>query len=165
MLEERREQVTRVAIEQSQRATGGTRRSRWKAAAFDGWHEPDKSRGLRPESVSGSGCKSPGRLGLGVQLPGPTLPFGRCYSPKTGRAYLGTTPSQKRVQRICRAISAETGRNTVRLDPKRMVEKLNRMLIGWANYFCLGAVSKAYSAVDLHVRRRLRRWLCDKHHE
>src|SRR5215831_18943992 len=74
MLEERREQVTRVAIEQSQRATGGTRRSRWKAAAFNGWHEPDKSRGLRPESVSGSGCNSPGRLGLGVKLPGPTRP-------------------------------------------------------------------------------------------
>jgi hypothetical protein len=39
-----------------------------------GWHEPDKSRGLRPESVSGSGCKSPGRLGLGVVIQGPTLP-------------------------------------------------------------------------------------------
>jgi hypothetical protein len=30
--------------------------------------------------------------------------FGRCYSPQTGRAYLGTTPSKKRVQRICAAI-------------------------------------------------------------
>jgi RNA-directed DNA polymerase len=37
--------------------------------------------------------------------------FGRCYSRKTGKAYLGTTPSKKRVQRICEAISAETGRN------------------------------------------------------
>jgi len=91
--------------------------------------------------------------------------FGRCYSIKKNRAYLGTVPSKKRVQRICRAISDETGRDTLRLDPKLMVAKLNRMLIGWANYFCLGAVSKAYSAVDLHVRRRLRRWLCDKHHE
>jgi RNA-directed DNA polymerase len=36
--------------------------------------------------------------------------FGRCYSRKTGKAYLGTTPSKKRVQRICAAISAETGR-------------------------------------------------------
>ena len=73
MPEERREQVTRVAIEQSQRLTGGTRRSRWKAAAFNGWHEPDKSRGLRPESVSGSGCKSPGRLGPVVKFHRPTL--------------------------------------------------------------------------------------------
>ena len=91
--------------------------------------------------------------------------FGRCYSMKRSRLYLGTVPSKKRVQRICRAISDETGRDTVRVDPKTMVEKLNRMLTGWANYFCLGAVSKAYSAVDLHARRRLRRWLCDKHHE
>ena len=91
--------------------------------------------------------------------------FGRCYSMRRGRVYVGTVPSQKRVQRICRAISDETGRDTVRLDPKAMVAKLNRMLLGWANYFCLGAVSKAYSAVDLHARRRLRRWLCDKHEE
>ena len=43
------------------------------------------------------------------------------------------------------------------------VEMLNRMLVGWGNYFCLGPVSNAYSAVDQHVRTRLRRWLCDKH--
>jgi len=86
--------------------------------------------------------------------------FGRCYSMKRGRVYVGTAPSKKRVQRICRAISDETGRDTVRLDPKAMVEKLNRMLTGWANYFCLGSVSKAYSAVDMHARRGLRRWLC-----
>ena len=91
--------------------------------------------------------------------------FGRCYPMRRGRVYLGTVPSKKRVQRICRAISDETGRDTVRLDPKAMVEKLNRMLTGWANYFCLGSVSKAYSAVDMHAHRRLRRWLCDKHNE
>ena len=91
--------------------------------------------------------------------------FGRCYSIKRSRVYLGTVPSKKRVQRICRAISDETGRDTLRLDPRTLVEKLNRMLLGWANYFCLGSVSKAYSAVDIHARRRLRRWLCDKHNE
>jgi len=91
--------------------------------------------------------------------------FGRCYSMRKGRVHVGTFPSKKRVQRICCAISDETGRDTVRLDPKTMVERLNRMLTGWANYFCLGAVSKAYSAVDLHARRRLRRWLCNKYEE
>ena len=45
---ERREQVTRVEIELGQLVTGGTRWSRRKAAAFNGWHEPDESRGLRP---------------------------------------------------------------------------------------------------------------------
>ena len=89
--------------------------------------------------------------------------FGRCYSPKTGRAYLGTTPSKKRVQRICEAISEETRRNKTWLDRKTVVEKLNRMMIGWANYFCLGPVSKAYSAVEHHARRRLRQWLRAKH--
>jgi RNA-directed DNA polymerase len=89
--------------------------------------------------------------------------FGRCYSPKTGRAYLGTVPSKKRVMRICDAISSETERNKTLLDAETVVEKLNRMMIGWANYFCLGPVSKAYRAVEQHACERLRQWLCAKH--
>jgi group II intron reverse transcriptase/maturase len=89
--------------------------------------------------------------------------FGRCFSMRRGRILLGTVPSKRRVQRICREISDETERHTFWMDPEIMVGKLNRILIGWANYFCLGPVSKAYRAVDQHVRRRLRRWLCDKH--
>ena len=89
--------------------------------------------------------------------------FGRCYSPQTGRAYLGTVPSKKRVIRICEAISSETGRNKTLLDQETVVDKLNRMMVGWANYFCLGPVSKAYRAVDQHARKRLRQWLCAKH--
>ena len=91
--------------------------------------------------------------------------FGRCYSPKTGRAYLGTTPSKKRVQRICGAISEETRRSRTQLDRKTVVATLNRMMMGWANYFCLGPVSKAYRAVERHARKRLRQWLCAKHHK
>jgi group II intron reverse transcriptase/maturase len=89
--------------------------------------------------------------------------FGRCYSPQTGRAYLGTVPSKKRVHRLCEAISSETGRNTTLLDAETMVGKLNRMLNGWANYFCLGPVSNAYRAVERHTGKRLRQWLCAKH--
>src|ERR1700756_956555 len=89
--------------------------------------------------------------------------FGRCYSPKTGRAYLGTTPSKKRVQRICKAISQETGRNQTQQDATTLVEALNRKINGWANYFCLGPVSTAYRAVERHARKRLRQWLCAKH--
>src|SRR5216683_2983274 len=88
--------------------------------------------------------------------------FGRCYSSKTGRAYLGTVPSKKRVMRICEAISEMTGRDQILLDQGRVVAQLNRTMIGWANYFCLGPVSKAYRAVDRHARKRLRQWLCVK---
>ena len=72
-------------------------------------------------------------------------------------------PSKKRVKRICDAISNETGRNTTLLNPAIVVGKLNRMLNGWANYFCLGPVSKAYRAVEQHAGKRLRQWLCAKH--
>jgi RNA-directed DNA polymerase len=89
--------------------------------------------------------------------------FGRCYSPQTGRAYVGTVPSKKRVIRICEAISSETGRNKTLLDQETVVGTLNRMMTGWANYFCLGPVSKAYRAVERHARKRLRQWLCAKH--
>jgi group II intron reverse transcriptase/maturase len=89
--------------------------------------------------------------------------FGRCYSPRTGRAYLGTTPSKKRVTRICKAISRETARNRTLLEPEMVVETLNRIMNGWANYFCLGPVSKAYRVIERHARRRLRQWLCRKH--
>src|SRR5712691_5700147 len=91
--------------------------------------------------------------------------FGRCYSSKTGRAYLGTVPSKKRVIRICEALSDMTGRDQTPLDQEMVVARLNRTIIGWANYFCLGPVSKAYQAVERHARKRLRQWLCAKHHK
>ena len=41
--------------------------------------------------------------------------IGRCYSPKTGRAYIGTRPSKKKVTRLCREISEMTsGRWTLK---------------------------------------------------
>ena len=89
--------------------------------------------------------------------------FGQCYSPKTGRAYLGTIPARKRVQRICGEIRELTGRNTTSLDSGEIVKKLNRMMCGWANYFCLGPVSPAYRAVDSYATMRLRLWLRTKH--
>ena len=81
--------------------------------------------------------------------------IGRCYSPKTGRAFLGTRPSRKRVNRLCQEISAMTSGSWSK-DVAEQVAALNRKLQGWSNYFCLGQVSPAYGAVDYHVVRRLR---------
>jgi group II intron reverse transcriptase/maturase len=89
--------------------------------------------------------------------------IGRCYSPRTGRAYIGTRPSAKKITRLCREISEVTSRRNGLLDVELMVGRLNRKLAGWSNYFCLGPVSQAYAKVDSHTRKRLRQWLCRKH--
>ena len=46
---------------------------------------------------------------------------------------------------------------------EEVVADLNPMVEGWANYFSLGSVSKAYQIVDAHVGKRLRMWLNAKH--
>jgi hypothetical protein len=53
--------------------------------------------------------------------------FGRCYSPRTGRAYLGTTPAKQRVQCICAAITLVTRRSQTLLDRETVVTTLNRL--------------------------------------
>jgi len=88
--------------------------------------------------------------------------IGRCYSPKTGRAFIGTRPSKKKVNRLCREISEMTSGQRSK-GVKEQVAAINRKMNGWSNYFRLGQVSKAYGSVDYHAVRRLRQWLCKKH--
>jgi RNA-directed DNA polymerase len=102
------------------------------------------------------------------RLPEDTFDFlgytiGRCFSPRTGRAYLGTYPSAKKVRKLIHEISDRTERRCTWRDPEELVGMLNRKIGGWANYFSLGPVSKAYDSVNRHVCQRLRRWLCRKH--
>jgi RNA-directed DNA polymerase len=85
--------------------------------------------------------------------------LGRCYSPKTGRADIGTRPSSQTIQAICSAIREQTSRSWTFLDTEELIARLNRQLVGWANYFCLGPVKAAYRIVDTHVCFRLRPWL------
>jgi hypothetical protein len=44
-----------------------------------------------------------------------------------------------------------------------MVGRLNRLLGGWASYFCLGTVAAAYRKVTAHDCYRLRKWLARKY--
>ena len=89
--------------------------------------------------------------------------IGRCYSPKTGRSYIGTKPSKKKISRLCNEISELTTPRWRFIDTEEQVARINRKLDGWSNYFRLGPVSKAYRAVDRHTAQRLRQWLRKKH--
>ncbi len=87
---------------------------------------------------------------------------GRCYW-KAGVPYIGVRPSAQKLQGLNRKLSAQTGRQWQWLEPDEMVGRLNHLLRGWANYFCLGTVTAAYRKVTVHACARLRRWLKRKH--
>ena len=89
--------------------------------------------------------------------------IGRNYLRDTGRVHIGTRRSAASVQSICRQVSELTMRRYVLLAPNVVVERRNRLLIGWVNYCLLGQIGPAYQAIGRHATRRLRCWLCRKH--
>lgn len=89
--------------------------------------------------------------------------IGLCHSARTGRSYIGTKPSAKAIDSLKAEIHELTERRWLWTTVEDRVARLNRMLLGWSNYFCLGPVSPAYQAIDRYTRHRLRQWLCGKH--
>ena len=79
--------------------------------------------------------------------------FGRMYSRTTGQARLALRPSKKSIQRSFETVHALTVRARTWQDTTDLVDKLNSVLHGWANYFSVGSTSKAFA-------RSTHTWLC-----
>jgi RNA-directed DNA polymerase len=89
--------------------------------------------------------------------------IGWFYSPQTGGRYAGVRPSAPKVRRLCAELREQTSPRWQWLEPEEMAGRLNAQLRGWAGYFCLGTVTKAYRQVTAYTCDRLRQWLARKY--
>jgi RNA-directed DNA polymerase len=88
--------------------------------------------------------------------------YGPHYSPRTGRKYIGYSPSKKSVARIKEKVGKVLVPGNVK-PWEEVSERLNQILGGWRAYFNLGATAKAYRAVDGYVQEKVRHFLRRRH--
>jgi RNA-directed DNA polymerase len=80
-----------------------------------------------------------------------------CYSATTGRGLSEYVTVEEEPSRINDAIHKCTDQRTTCREADASASQINGEPIGWANYFSLGPVSKAYHAVEECIKHRLRR--------
>jgi RNA-directed DNA polymerase len=88
--------------------------------------------------------------------------FGPHYSRRTGREYIGYSPSKKSVNRARRNVGEHLGPHNV-APWEEVRDRLNQKLKGWKAYFGLGSPSKAFEVLDEHVEERVRHFLRRRH--
>ncbi len=88
--------------------------------------------------------------------------FGPHYSMRTGREYIGNSPSKKSVAKIKENVGDLLVPSNV-APWEEVCEKLNQKLRGWRAYFGYGAKAKAHRAVDAHVYDCVRHFLRRRH--
>jgi RNA-directed DNA polymerase len=88
--------------------------------------------------------------------------FGPHYSGRTGRRYLGYSPSTKSVSQMKRKVAEYLIPGNTR-PWEQVRERLNQKLRGWKAYFQLGSAGRAYRALDEYVEERVRHFLRRRH--
>jgi RNA-directed DNA polymerase len=88
--------------------------------------------------------------------------FGPHYSRRTGREYIGYSPSKKSVNRARRNVGEHLGTHNV-APWEEVRDRLNQKLKGWKAYFGLGSPWKAFEVLDEHVEERVRHFLRRRH--
>jgi RNA-directed DNA polymerase len=88
--------------------------------------------------------------------------FGPHYGMRTGRKYIGYSPSKKSVNRIKEKVGNHLVPGNV-APWQEVCERLNQILKGWRAYFCCGSTAKAYRAVDQYVYDTVRHFLRRRH--
>lgn len=84
-------------------------------------------------------------------------------SPRTGNRYIHCHPSKKSTQKFRDKIREELNCSTTWLDTADLVNRMNPISRGWANYFHYGNSSQVFSSVNDWMFMRMRRWLRKKH--
>jgi RNA-directed DNA polymerase len=88
--------------------------------------------------------------------------FGPARHWRTGKRLLTAEPSKKSQKRLKEKVNALLRRGNPTPWPE-LRDRLNRLLVGWAQYFSVGFTDQADEAVGWHVKERVRRFLCRRH--
>ena len=76
--------------------------------------------------------------------------------------HIGARPSKKAQKRLKEKINALLYRGNPQPWPE-LRERLNRLLLGWVEYFRFGGTNQAYGAIRWHVAQRARSFLRRRH--
>ena len=88
--------------------------------------------------------------------------FGPHFSGRTGREYIGYSPSKKSVSQMKRSVGEHLAPGNNR-PWEEVRDRLNQKLRGWEAYFELGSTARAYRAIDECVEERVRHFLRRRH--
>jgi RNA-directed DNA polymerase len=71
-------------------------------------------------------------------------------------------PSQRAMVRVRQRVKELTDRRSSGKDVRDLIAALNRVLVGWRNYFRNGNAAGKFVEVDDHVGWRLKRWMIER---